>query len=225
MVEINTPKLENIEQIEIAGNIHEIVGVKSAHSFKGYMNSKIRHFIKFHESKYTGREIEMLLRGVLGVFENFHPETKVSVRLSSWKGKDTIEFIEKPESFDIITHQRLDQDSDVKEIKHNISKKEINAVIWAINDCSECLDKKGEKYKDTKDIAESFCKRMNITRNDKDNNLWTNGFEWGRFFSDRSLHNNLNLVLRLLDKLEIIKYRAGRSYILNKSFNFQLQFP
>lgn len=216
MVEIISPNVDRIETIEVSGNIEQIYGVKSSKSFRGYMNSRIKHCLSRGD-----KETEMMLRAILGVYDKFHSD-KVRVELNGWKGKDEIQFIEKPTSFDIITHQKPDQDSEPKETKHNISKKEINDVIYALNNCKASYNKENEEYKDTKDIAEEFCRRRKITHNDKDNNLWANGFEWGRFFADRHLHNNLNLCLRLLDRLEVIKYRAGRSYILKGTFSFDL---
>jgi hypothetical protein len=154
----------------------------------------------------------------LGHYDRLH---KASVVLKPWKGKSSIEYIEKVDSFDIITFQKPDQDSEPKRVITNISKEEINTVIEAINTCKQRKDKKGEYYLHSVDIAEQFCILSGLKYNLKGHCLFTDRvFEYERFFGCRKFHKNLNLSLRLLDFHGVIKYRGKRSIILNNKFKF-----
>ena len=201
----------------------KIMGIKSSKSFPGFVQAKVNHFIRFPSASYSGRDIEMMFRTMLEAYKKFHPITKSTINLNSWKGKDEISYIEKPDSFEIITHQRPDQDSEVKEIRRTIDKEHINNVIKAINRSKIKENEKIGKYIETKEIARNYCIVDDLKHNHKGHELFPEGlFEFGRFFSDRKLHTDLNLILRLLDNLLVINYRSGRIKILKNNFKFQL---
>lgn len=120
-------------------------------------------------------------------------ETREKVILKSWKGKSSIQIIEKPDYFIIITFQKDDQDSIPHEVKREIPKLEVNRIIKTISELN-----KGEKIS-TRDIGELAYKR-----------------KWENVFSDRLLHTNLNLILRLLDHYEIIRYRGRYTQVIKK---------
>ena len=196
-----------------------------ATTYRSWIQGQINSVLKNKELTLTERILlDKVLGSCLANYNYFHPESKSTVSLEGWKGKDQIEYIEKPDSFDIITHQKKDQDSEPKQTKRNIEKLEINAVIKAINNSITLEDKKTKEiYCKTPEIAKRFCIISGRKENKKGIDLFTDHkFEWQNFFADRRLHTNLNLVLRLLDKLEVIKYRAGRIKILDKHFSFQL---
>lgn len=204
-----------IEKIEVDNFLSE------AKTFRGLLISFINK-AKKDKLILTKVEARFLLEELLGHYDKFNP-SKVEVRLPGWKGKSSIKFIELPDSFDIITYQKPDQDSEAKEIKTNIHKDEINNVIEAVNTCPYRTDKKGNRYKHSVDIAERFCHVAKIALDKKGNALFPNNlFEYSLFFGDRRLHKNLNLSLRLLDYFKVIRYRGKRSVILNNNFKFQL---
>lgn len=213
MVEIITKKAT--ETIIIQGNPQEIMGLKSANSEKGFLQAKINHFARFPDAKYSGKDVEMILRAVLGVHEKFH-SNKVQVEINGWKGKSGIvEIIDKPDSIDIVRFRKLDQDSEPKRIVHNIPKRDINVVLNAI-----LRNKDKEKIK-SKEIALEYCKILNLNFNTHKRNLWDNdGFIWDNFFSDRKLHNMLVDILDLLDKKGCIHYRHGIIQFLNTKLEF-----
>lgn len=107
------------------------------------------------------------------------------VILKGWKGKSSLEIIEYPDYFEIITFQKPNQDEEPVEIKTEITKLEVNRVINVLNELN-----KGERIS-TRDIGEKAYKR-----------------EWDKIFSDRPLHLQLNLILRLLDKYKLTHYRG-----------------
>lgn len=218
MVEIITSHNQPTQEIVSPGDPKEIWGIKSAKSFKSWLQNRLNDRIR-----QKNKEYEMVLKYILNAYNHFHPvETISSVELEGWKGKDEIEFLEKPDSIDIITHQKKDKDSKPKEIVRNVTKKEINQVINAINKSRKKKDKDGLEYSDTSSIAENFCISTKLLKNKKGYDLFPNGqFEWDNFFADRGLHTNLNLILRLLDRLLVIRYRAAKTYVLKPKFSFQ----
>jgi hypothetical protein len=121
----------------------------------------------------------------------YNLQKQEKVILNNWKGKSSLEIIEHPDYFTIITFQKEDKDSEPKEIKRDITKFEVNRIINTINNLN-----KGKKIS-TRDIGEFAYKR-----------------DWDKIFSDRQLHTNLNLILRLLDYYNLTKYRGRYTIIL-----------
>jgi len=120
-------------------------------------------------------------------------ETSEKVVLKSWKGKSSIQIIEEPSYFIVVTFQKQDQDSLPREVKREIPKLEVNKIIKTISELN-----KGEKIS-TRDIGELAYKK-----------------NWDDIFSDRFLHTNLNLILRLLDYYEITRYRGKYTTVIKK---------
>lgn len=160
-------------------------------------------------------EIERILDAAIEKDTEIKNNTKATVKLAGWKGKSSLEIMEQPNSFKVITFQRKDQDSEPESQEHIITKEEVNFVIGAINLVNK-------EIIDTKDIAEKYCilKQLKFTREDKP--LFNPDFDFKVFFSDRSYHLNLNLILRLLDHYGFINYRAGKIKILRKVVDIQV---
>lgn len=198
----------------------------SAKSPRGIVLGLINKFGRDARNKkvYYPLELEIIFREALNTLNNL-PHAKATLELNNWKRKDQIQFIEKPESFDIILHQRPDQDSLPKQSIRNISKEEINLVIGAINISESKINKKTkEVYYETPEIAKNFTFLTGMKDNKNGHPLFDKDgiFLWENYFGDRFLHTNLNLCLRILDHYNITKYRGGRSVVLNKGFKFQL---
>ena len=132
----------NIETIEKEGNPESIWGLKTAKDFRGYMQGKINHFMRF-ETPYC-KENEMMLRSILKVYEHFHPlgEKKAQERLfmheieiiEGWKGKDNLEALKGfNNDFMIKCHLKDKETGEVKEILKEIKKEDLNKMIWVIN--------------------------------------------------------------------------------------------
>lgn len=192
-----------------------------AKTFKGWLQGYIN---KSRKTELSNIELPYVLQQILDKYKEYEKKNVMSsVKLDNWKGQDRIRFIEKPDYFEVYTHQKKDQDSLPKETKREITKLEINQVIAAINTSKGTIDKKTkETYYKTKEIAKNYSIIANIKQTKSGENLFPNNkFVWSRFFGNRHLHTNLNLCLRLLDYYKVIRYRAGRSVILNKNFEFQ----
>ena len=113
--------------------------------------------------------------------------------MKSSKGKSDIKIIVKPNYFIVITHQKKDQNSKPEEIRIEIPKKEVNLIISCINHL-----KSDKKKILTREIGEFAYKQP-----------------WDDIFSNRSLHTQLNLIFRILDYYNVIKYRGGKTTVLN----------
>jgi hypothetical protein len=204
------------EVIEEKGDPGEVWGLKTAKSFRGFLQGKINYFCKKGD-----KHNEMILRSILDVYNKFHPETKATVEIEGWKGKSGIvEIMEKPDSVDIVRFRKLDQDSEPKRVVHNIPKRDINIVLNALQRL------KVKEIIKSKDIALEYCKMLNLGFNSHGRELFdNNGFIWDNFFSDRRLHNLLVDILDMLDKRGFIQYRHGEVKVLDKRLEFDLNLP
>lgn len=223
MIEVQNNQIETIESGKPKPKVENYKS--DAHSPRGIVLGLLQKFR--NDSKkgktYTPKELEFVFSESLRRLNLVEPLTKSTINLPGWKGKDDIQFIEKPDSFDIITHQKQDQDSEPKESKRNIHKNQVNNVINALYSSKKVKDR---HYIETKEIARNYCLIADLRHNKKGNELFPNGlFEWDNFFGDRRLHTELNLILRLLDKSLVIHYRAGRTQILKNNFEFQIELP
>ena len=158
----------------------------SAKSFRG----KLIGYIK----KARNEENVVMVQLLSKIYKDYMDFEAISrLALQSWKGKSSIEIIQKPDIFIVITYQKPSQDEEPREIKREIAKEEVNEVIKAINYLN-----KGEKI-NTRYIGERVY-----------------GKDWDLIFSDRYLHTQLNLILRLLDHYGITHYRGGYTTVLKK---------
>lgn len=164
----------------------------SAKSFSGWLIGKMRQ-----AKEEENADVLFMLKEIYDKYHDF--ETRAKVRLRGWKGKSSFQVIKKPDTFEVITFSRFDQDSEPKEIRKEISKKEINEVVMIIKDLNV-----GNRIK-TKEIAEILY-----------------GKDWKDVFSTRCEHTQLNLILRLLDYYDFIKYRGGYTEVLDKFKDIQI---
>lgn len=162
-----------------------------ANTFSGYLIGLMK---KAREDENF--EITFFLQEIYKKYMEFQKTS--NIMLKSWKGKSGIRVIRAPDRFIITTFQKKDQDSLPSEKKLEVTKEEVNRVIYFINQL-----KKNEIK--TREIAELVYKE-----------------NWKEVFSNRSEHIKLNLILRLLDYLELIKYRAGIIKILNDKTEIQV---
>lgn len=196
--------------------------VSTAKNIRNYIKAQLE-IIKKDKIDMNNSDLILFLEEMLKKYDEMNNLT-AEVELNNWKGKDEIEFIEYPEYFDIIQHRKKDQDSQPVDVHTEITKDEINRVIWAINNSEFEEDEKSKNvFTKTPAVAKQFCIASNLRHNKKGNVLiYDNGdFEWQHFFGDRHMHNNLNLCLRLLDYYCVINYRAGRIIKLKNILNIE----
>lgn len=155
-------------------------------TYSGYLIQKIK------EARDKGnQELVFLINHFYTKYIEFQKSERIW--LDGWKGKSSIKVTEGLDKFIIITFQKEDQDSAPKEVKREITKEEVNHILKVILQLN-----KGEPIH-TRAIGEMAYKK-----------------DWDTIFADRYLHTQLNLILRLLDFKDLIKYRGGRSLVLKK---------
>lgn len=160
-------------------------------TFKGYMIQKMK------EAKQDNNlEVMYLIQHFYKKYLEFEESTRI--KLESWKGKSSFKLIKKPESFIVIKYQKPDKYSEPIETKREVHFQELNWVLKCISQLNT-----GEKIK-TRLIAEKVY-----------------GKKWKEIFSDRYLHTQLNYILNILDKLELIDYRGGLTNVLKESTEIQ----
>ncbi|MEM3075061.1 MAG: hypothetical protein QW727_03930 [Candidatus Pacearchaeota archaeon] len=194
MIEIPSKNYEIYKEFKGNYNIDTSLFRKktNAKTFTGFLIGKMK---VAYEERNT--ELVFIIQEIYKKYKEFEEKEKAQIRLAKWKGKSSLELIFHPQSIEIITFQKPDQDSSPQEVRHQISHKEINLVIDSINKLSSHYEKIP-----TKAIGELIYEKS-----------------WNEIFSDRSTHITLNLILRVLDKLNMIKYRGGFSIILQKIEN------
>jgi hypothetical protein len=203
----NKPK-EKFERIE---NPTEIYGFKTCKNFRTFVE---RHIKKAVSQKDI--QTEAILRGILESYNHFHPIKEVEVNVESWKGKSSFEIIKGIDKLTIIKYQKEDKDSEPKEIRTIIEKSELEAVINAINELSQYREEI-----ETQEIARKFCYFLGIEKNDNGRYLMDGNF-WNNFFSWRSMHYKLTLILSALEHLNLISYKSGKTKLTGNKLSIQL---
>lgn len=186
--------------------------------------------VGFKKYKSSSKSIRGLILGLIQKFSNdarngitYSPYTLLKVfeevlnkfsdledvaisRINFWKGKSgIIQLIKTPDRIIAIRMQKPDKENEPKEVRIEMTKEEINAVIFALNELSENQPIK------TKDIAMIYSKLLNL-----------NHENWKMFFADRTQHNKLTNILDVLDKEGIIKYCGGLTTILGSKIKIQM---
>lgn len=215
---------DNIEKIEKPGDPQKGWGMSSAKDMPGVFQGKINHFMKFPDVKYSGKEIEMVIRGLLELYRKFHPPLKTSVEIPTWKGKAGIaEVIEKLYHFDVIRFRKKHRDAEPEPFVNSIPKKDVELVVQALKNISQ-YQKENIK---TEAIAAEWCRLAKITENRKGQPLFgEKGFIWSHFFGWRIKHVTLTDILGIMDIKELIDYRVGKTTILDldQKIHFQAEF-
>ena len=199
MIDLNP----NVECIEKVGEAKKYKS--DAHSPRGLVLGLIKKFI--NDSKkgktYSPKELDLIFSEALRRINEIE-EVGIS-RINSWKGKSgIIRLIKHPDKIIAIRMQKPDKKSKPKEIKIEMSKKEINAVIVSLNNLSEHQPIK------TKYIAMMFSEILDLRHPD-----------WDRFFADRHYHNLLTNILDVMDKENLISYVGGKTKILKNKLELQ----
>jgi len=210
MVEVINPSTRRyVEKIEINGNMHEIWGVKTSKSFRGWIQSKINHF-----ERTENKEEEMKLRTILAVYDKFHPVTKVAVEIEGFKGKSGVRITEYPTYFETIQYRKTD--TEVKEIKKSIPRWQVKIVLNVIRGL-----RLNEKYS-TRYISQEYVKQAKITHDSKGRPFFdSEGWNFEMFFGDRQNYLPFNLCLKILEFYKVITYfKDGHVQKLKDSWDF-----
>lgn len=190
------------EKIIKQGNKNIVIrGVTNCKTFR-----KALQVLIGNNYKKGNTELEFYTRGILELYNRFHPEKIAYGKIEGWKGKSGITDIQKlPDRIIIKRFQKPEKGEEPKEVRIEITKERLEVVLRILNKLSV-----GEKIK-TRDIVLPYCALLGIKI-----------YSWKDFFSNRKEHNLLTNILAYLDNEEIIIYKGGVSTMLKNKLNYQL---
>ncbi len=179
-------KIENVENPinEPKLDLNLLKKKGNSHSYSGWLLSRMK---EAREQKNL--DVCELLQTCYKKFMEFQKHE--DILLKGWKGKSSLSIINKPDYFVITTYQKENQDTEPHQVNREITKIEVNRIINVLNELNQ-----GKRIS-TRDIGEKAYRR-----------------KWDDIFSDRFLHTNLNLILRLLDHYGLTNYRGKYTTII-----------
>lgn len=183
------PSVETIEIQKLDLSLFKRRG--NSHTYPGYMLQKMKE-----AREQRNFDVALLIQFFYNKFLEFEEHEKVL--LQGWKGKSSLEIINKPDYFVVVTYQKDNQDTEPHQVTTEISKFEVNRIIKVINDLNE-----GKRIS-TRDIGEKAYRR-----------------EWDKIFSDRPLHLSLNLILRILNFYGLTHYRGKYTTVIKNCREIQ----
>lgn len=201
-----------IFKVEKEGKLNKFTGKTSAKSFRSWLEGRIGIY-----SKRNNEEYRQVFMEILRAYNHFEPVKQANVDIESWRGKSGVEVIKGLDRLILIRHQKPNKNEEPKEIRIEVNKDEIIAVVNAIRRLSILYESI-----ETKDLALEYCNLMEIRTNDKGEDLLGTGNFWEKFFNWRKMHNRFTTILSGLDKLELISYSDGKTKLLNKELSVQL---
>lgn len=205
-------KLSGIVKVLIQGNQNKFSSKTKAKDFRGWIEARIGLF-----SKRNNEEYKQVFMEILKAYNYFNPVKQANVDIKSWKGKSGVEVIKGLDRLILVRHQKPNKNEEPKEIRMEIDKEEIIAVVNAIRRLSTMYESI-----ETKDLALEYCNLMGIRTNDKGEDLLGTGNFWEKFFNWRRMHNRFTTILSGLNELELISYSDGKTKLLNKELSVQL---
>lgn len=201
MVEIDTPRIEQVETIEIRGNPAEIYGIKTCKSFKTYMESLINR-----ARKAQNKEREMIMLTILSVYQKFHPELKETINIKGSKGKGTFQVQEFPDYFLITEWRKIDwrdhnSGENARPVETKLYRRDFNNFLKAFFKLE--IDK---KYP-TREVAEIWARENHIWENAHGKKIFGNdGFDYSRVSGCRTTFMILYYPIKVLQEKGLIYY-------------------
>ena len=189
-----------IQSIEKKGE-PMVLGVKGCKTYRKALETLIGT-----NYKKRNTESEFYTRGLLELYNKFHPEKILEVEANQWKEKSSIEIIKELDKLIIVKYQKPSQNEEPKEVRTEASREELIALIDSLKHCNRFFN----EIK-TSNLAMDYSIRLNLGHSD-----------WKRFFADRINHNKLTLMLNALQELGFIEYSGGITKLLNKDISIQL---
>ena len=123
MVEIlhNRTDLERIEEQHFKQTkVREklLNRISTAKNIRSYIKAQLE-IIRKDKLQMTNADLISFMEDLLNKYDELN-DMFAEVELKGWKGIDELEYIEQPEYFEIIRHQKKDQDSEAVEVKREI---------------------------------------------------------------------------------------------------------
>jgi hypothetical protein len=153
---------------------------------------------KMKEARQEGNlDVAELLTTCYKKYNEFKTQEKILRKRT--KGDGDIQYFIQPDSILVTYYQRFEEGEEPKEVRHEISKQEINFVIKAINELNE-----GKKIP-TSAIAEQMFR-----------------IPWKKIFADRQTHIRLTHILGILNHYGITHYsKRGFTTIIKQAREIQ----
>jgi len=211
---------QQIETIEKIGDSKKVRGISSAKNMRGFIQGKINHFMKYPFVKYSGKDVEMLLRGLLLAYNDFHPELKATVAMEGWKGKSGIKIKQYPIYFECIEWRKTDPDHEAKKVSNKIDKEHFYNFVKAL----EKLDV-GARYK-TKEVAQIWARLNEVWKNAHGRRVFdADGFNFANIAGCRTTYMNFYYPVKIAEFYKLVKYEK-RGYItrLKEDLKIQTEF-
>lgn len=190
-----------VETIEREGELYN--DYKKYKSERSWINAQLLKAIK--KENY---ELQFIFKELLKIHNHFYPSKEVDVEVESWKGHSSFNIVRGLDKITIIKFQRKSRGETPQEIRTEVTKEQISAVIDAL----KRLD--NGKPINTPKIAMLWSEILNLHHSG-----WSTGSK--PFFSDRKTHNLFTLLLGALDSMGLIVYRGGQTTVLNKNISLQ----
>jgi hypothetical protein len=195
------------ETIEKEGRLNRFSGKTKCKD----MRSWITMWIGQH-SKRGNLDMVFVFQEVLKAYNYFEPEKVVEVDAKQWKGKSSIEVLKEIDRLIITKYQKETPESEPKEIRTEVSKEELGALIYSI----KIMTGNNPTIEvPTNKLAHTYCNKLGYAEG-----LATDF--WKEFFNNRSLHNKFTIMLNGLQELGFIEYKGGKTRLLNKDISVQL---
>ena len=181
-----------IESKEVENVVHGL----DMNIFQKKPNVKTQSGIVLHYARQFKEkknfEYAMLLQEIYKKVRDL--ETSEKFKANQWRGKSGVSYQENPDFVIAIRYQKADIGEEPKEIRTELTKNDINRVIWAINQF------KDKKVIETSEIAEKVYSMI-----------------WKDIFSDRKKHTKIVEIFNFLEyKKQIKYYRSGKIEVLNQ---------
>jgi len=194
------------------GKSNKFTGKTTAKDYRSWLEHKIGVFTKTNNEEY--RQVFM---EILRAYNYFEPRKEAEVKVDSWHGHSSFEIIKGLDKLTIIKYQKREKGDEPTEVRTEVSREELRALISSIKYLWYTGDNLKETVEslETKEIAFKYCYIMNY-------NDMLNGDFWKNFFSNRKLHNKFTLMLGALDKLGLVEYKGGKTKLLNKDLSVHL---
>jgi hypothetical protein len=195
---------QEIVKIEKQGKANVFSSKTTAKDFRSWIEHKIGVF-----SKTNNEEYRQVFMEILKAYNYYEPKQVVQVNANQWKGKSSVDIIKGLDRLIVIKYQKETEESEPTEIRTEVSKEEIQAMIDSI-----LKFKIGDEI-ETENLSMVFSQTLNLGHDG-----WNTGNK--QFFSDRHWHNKYTIILNAFQQLGFIEYKAGRTKLIDKKISLQL---
>jgi len=117
------------------------------------------------------------------------------VKIKGWKGKSSFDYKFISDKIIVIKYQKPEKGAEPKEVKYEITTNDYYTLKSII---LHTFEKEKVEYIKSRDLAEWFYNKF-----------------WREIFNDRKTHNKFTIILNVLDKEGVIKYKGGKVYPKN----------